>query len=87
MPQSTGILGGKSGDYQEVRGHQHSWGGSSAGQYKLLSNGSLLLQNVREEHEGFYLCHASNGVGEGIDKVIQLHVNCKSPTLPFLASV
>ncbi|KAF4517520.1 hypothetical protein B566_EDAN006522, partial [Ephemera danica] len=29
-----------------------------------MGNGSLLLQNVREDHEGFYLCHASNGGGD-----------------------
>ncbi|XP_065348547.1 cell adhesion molecule Dscam2 isoform X2 [Cloeon dipterum] len=62
--------GSKSGDYEELRGGS-SWGG----QFKLLSNGSLLLQHVKEEHEGFYLCQASNGIGEGIGKVIQLHVN------------
>ncbi|XP_059476003.1 cell adhesion molecule Dscam2 isoform X1 [Neocloeon triangulifer] len=63
--------GSKSGDYEELRGGSSTWGA----QYKLLSNGSLLLQHVKEDHEGFYLCQASNGIGEGIGKVIQLHVN------------
>lgn len=44
---------------------------------KLLSNGSLLLQHVKEDREGFYLCQANNGIGTGIGKVIQLKVNCK----------
>lgn len=44
---------------------------------KLLSNGSLLLQNVKEDREGFYLCQASNGIGTGIGKVVQVKVNCK----------
>lgn len=44
---------------------------------KLLGNGTLLLQNVKEDREGFYLCQASNGIGTGIGKVVQLRVNCK----------
>ena len=68
--------GSKSGDYQELRGGGGGWGLQSG--YKILSNGSLLLQSAREEHEGFYMCHASNGVGEGLGKVVQLHVNCES---------
>lgn len=44
---------------------------------KLLENGTLLLQNVKEDKEGFYLCQAENGIGTGIGKVIQLRVNCK----------
>lgn len=44
---------------------------------KLLSNGSLYLQHVKEDREGFYLCQAHNGIGTGIGKVIQLKVNCK----------
>lgn len=62
------IKGSKSGDYEEIREKQFT---------KLLSNGSLLLQNVKEDREGFYLCQAQNGIGSGISKVIQLKVNCK----------
>lgn len=60
--------GSKSGDYEEVRERPYT---------KLLSNGSLLLQHVKEDREGFYLCQAHNGIGTGIGKVIQLKVNCK----------
>lgn len=66
--QFTRITGSKSGDYEEIREKQFT---------KLLSNGSLLLQNVKEDREGFYLCQAHNGIGSGISKVIQLKVNCK----------
>lgn len=62
------LKGSKSGDYEEIREKQFT---------KLLSNGSLLLQNVKEDREGFYLCQAHNGIGSGISKVIQLKVNCK----------
>lgn len=61
-------LGSKSGDYEEVRDHMYT---------KLLENGTLLLQNVKEDREGFYLCQAENGIGTGIGKVIQLRVNCR----------
>lgn len=61
------IIGSKSGDYEEVRDHMYT---------KLLGNGTLLLQHVKEDREGFYLCQADNGIGTGIGKVIQLRVNC-----------
>lgn len=63
----SGILGSKSGDYEEVRERPYT---------KLLSNGSLLLQHVKEDREGFYMCQAQNGIGTGIGKVVQLKVNC-----------
>lgn len=47
---------------------------------KLLGNGTLLLQHVKEDREGYYLCQADNGIGTGIGKVIQLRVNCKYTT-------
>ncbi|CAH2009909.1 unnamed protein product [Acanthoscelides obtectus] len=56
----------KSGDYEEIRDHMYT---------KLLGNGTLLLQHVKEDREGYYLCQADNGIGTGIGKVIQLRVN------------
>lgn len=61
------ILGSKSGDYEVIKERPYT---------KLLSNGSLYLQHVKEDREGFYLCQAHNGIGTGIGKVIQLKVNC-----------
>ncbi|XP_076273021.1 Down syndrome cell adhesion molecule 2 isoform X3 [Rhynchophorus ferrugineus] len=58
--------GSKSGDYEEVRDHMYT---------KLLGNGTLLLQHVKEDREGYYLCQADNGIGTGIGKVIHLRVN------------
>jgi hypothetical protein len=69
--QCVGVLfvpGSKSGDYEELRERVYT---------KLLSNGSLLLQNVKEDREGYYLCQANNGIGTGIGKVVQVQVNCK----------
>lgn len=74
MPSDIEIIrrirraGSKSGDYEEVRERPYT---------KLLSNGSLLLQHVKEDREGFYMCQAQNGIGTGIGKVVQLKVNCK----------
>lgn len=62
------IAGSKSGEYEEVRERPFT---------KLLGNGSMLLQHVKEDREGFYLCQANNGIGTGIGKVIQLKVNCE----------
>ncbi|XP_031785647.1 Down syndrome cell adhesion molecule-like protein Dscam2 isoform X3 [Nasonia vitripennis] len=65
--------GGKSGEYEELRERPYT---------KILSNGTLLLQHVKEDREGFYLCQASNGIGSGIGKVVQLKVNSS----PFFAA-
>ncbi|XP_050537388.1 cell adhesion molecule Dscam2 isoform X2 [Daktulosphaira vitifoliae] len=62
--------GTKSGDYEELKEKSHT---------KILSNHSLLLQNVKEDKQGYYLCQASNGIGNAIGKVIQ--VNVKSSPL------
>ncbi|XP_034940449.1 Down syndrome cell adhesion molecule-like protein Dscam2 isoform X4 [Chelonus insularis] len=58
--------GSKTGDYEELRESSYT---------KLLSNGTLVLQHVKEDREGYYLCQASNGIGTGIGKVVQLRVN------------
>lgn len=50
---------------------------------KLMGNGTLLLQHVKEDREGYYLCQAENGIGTGIGKVIQLRVNCKFTYICF----
>ena len=60
--------GGKSGEYEEVRERIHT---------KIFSNGSLLLQNIKEDKEGLYMCQANNGIGNPIGKMVQLKVNCK----------
>lgn len=61
--------GNKSGDYEEIIERPYT---------KILPNGSLILQHVKEDREGYYLCQANNGIGTGIGKVIQLKVNCKN---------
>ncbi|XP_048515678.1 Down syndrome cell adhesion molecule-like protein Dscam2 isoform X2 [Athalia rosae] len=58
--------GSKSGEYEELRERMYT---------KILTNGTLFLQHVKEDREGFYLCQASNGIGTGIGKVVQLKVN------------
>lgn len=42
--------------------------------YSLLSNGSLFFPTVAEEDEGYYLCHAMNGIGMGLSKVSHVTV-------------
>ncbi|KAK0088951.1 hypothetical protein PV325_010139, partial [Microctonus aethiopoides] len=61
-----GTAGSKSGEYEELRESSYT---------KLLTNGTLVLQHVKEDREGYYLCQASNGIGTGIGKVVQLRVN------------
>ncbi|PSN53675.1 Down syndrome cell adhesion molecule-like protein Dscam2 [Blattella germanica] len=57
--------GEKPGQYQEVLGHQLA---------RLLPNGSLLIEAVSQEDEGYYMCEASNGIGVGLSAVVQLTV-------------
>lgn len=61
--------GGKSGEYEEIRERTYT---------KIFPNGSLLLQNIKEDREGMYMCQATNGIGNPIGRMIQLKVNCKS---------
>ncbi|KAK3760237.1 hypothetical protein RRG08_052186 [Elysia crispata] len=42
---------------------------------RLLPNGTLILTHAREEDHGYYLCHASNGVGFDISKIVMLTVH------------
>ncbi|KAK6620098.1 hypothetical protein RUM44_006498 [Polyplax serrata] len=42
---------------------------------KVYPNGSLVIEKLSEEHEGYYLCEAFNGVGTGLSKRIYLTVN------------
>ncbi|CAN8004190.1 unnamed protein product, partial [Ixodes pacificus] len=58
--------------------------GSRPSEYKViisnshihaLENGSLMVREAERNDTGFYLCQASNGVGSGISKVIELKVH------------
>ncbi|CAG2054815.1 unnamed protein product, partial [Timema podura] len=53
--------------------HDIDFGGSQG--FRLQSNGSLLISRLGEEHEGYYLCEAVNGIGSGLSKIIYLTVN------------
>ncbi|RUS77575.1 hypothetical protein EGW08_014679, partial [Elysia chlorotica] len=62
--------GSTPGDYRDLEvdhpevSHRH-----------LLPNGTLVLTQAREEDHGYYLCHASNGIGFDISKVVMLTVH------------
>nr|XP_018897402.1 PREDICTED: Down syndrome cell adhesion molecule-like protein Dscam2 isoform X3 [Bemisia tabaci] len=70
VPQPSTVwkkaTGSKSGEYEIIKERMF---------VKLLSNGSLLLQNVKEDQEGYYLCQATNGIGSPLGKVVHLKVN------------
>ena len=42
---------------------------------KIFPNGSLIIEKLGEEHEGYYVCEAFNGIGTGLSKRIYLTVN------------
>ncbi|XP_059489683.1 cell adhesion molecule Dscam2-like isoform X2 [Neocloeon triangulifer] len=72
-------LGYKPGEYSELRPMEGSTHGPihpvQGGSMQLLINGSLLIESVKQEDEGRYLCEASNGIGIGLSAVITLTVN------------
>ncbi|GAB6021002.1 Down syndrome cell adhesion molecule-like protein 1 [Chamberlinius hualienensis] len=41
----------------------------------IYSNGSLYIKRVTEETEGYYYCHASNGIGKGLSAKVELKIN------------
>ncbi|EFN70076.1 Down syndrome cell adhesion molecule, partial [Camponotus floridanus] len=61
--------GRKPGDYHDITSHEHKQ------DLSIHSNGSLVFGRVQEDHEGFYLCEAMNGIGAGLSKVVYLTVN------------
>lgn len=63
--------GKKPGNYRDIVTHEH------AQNLRIHSNGSLVFGRVQEDHEGFYLCEAVNGIGAGLSKVVHLTVNGK----------
>lgn len=61
--------GEQSGEYREL-----NYAGSSSG-IESHSNGSLIIPKVIRDHEGYFLCQASNGIGPGLSKLIKLTVH------------
>lgn len=61
--------GKKPGNYHDIANHEHMQ------DLRIHSNGSLVFGRVQEDHEGFYLCEAVNGIGAGLSKVVYLTVN------------
>ncbi|XP_076363652.1 cell adhesion molecule Dscam1-like isoform X2 [Tachypleus tridentatus] len=42
---------------------------------KVLDNGTLLINDVKETDSGTYLCQVENGVGESLEKAVRLSVH------------
>ncbi|XP_030383245.1 Down syndrome cell adhesion molecule-like protein Dscam2 [Scaptodrosophila lebanonensis] len=57
-------------DYREISRNRnlHS-------SFEIHNNGSLIIPKVDREHEGSYLCQASNGIGAGLSTLIKLTVH------------
>lgn len=49
----------------------------SSSHVHILVNGSLNFPSVELSDEGYYLCEANNGVGEGLSTVVRLTVHSK----------
>ncbi|GIY04128.1 down syndrome cell adhesion molecule-like protein Dscam2 [Caerostris extrusa] len=44
---------------------------------QVFENGSLAITDATESDAGYYLCQASNGIGQGLSKVVRLKVYSK----------
>ncbi|GFQ96965.1 uncharacterized protein TNCT_488331 [Trichonephila clavata] len=42
----------------------------------IISNQTLIIQNVKKDHRGRYRCHAANIVGHGYSRRLHLLVQC-----------
>jgi hypothetical protein len=42
---------------------------------QVHENGSLSLLDARESDSGYYLCQATNGIGQGLSKVVKISVH------------
>lgn len=62
-------LGDQLGEYQQI--HYNSMNNA----IESYRNGTLIIKNVTREHEGSYLCQATNGIGAGLSKLIRLTVH------------
>ncbi|UYV61598.1 hypothetical protein LAZ67_1005492, partial [Cordylochernes scorpioides] len=49
--------------------------GTSSSHVQVAENGTLLVHTARDTDAGFYLCQATNGVGQGLSKVVQVKVH------------
>lgn len=72
MTQTMGRRDNVGGTRLKSRGSTNGIGGARAG-----PNGTLVFLGVTRDHEGRYLCQATNGVGPGLSKVITLTVHGK----------
>ncbi|XP_065334249.1 cell adhesion molecule Dscam2-like isoform X1 [Cloeon dipterum] len=72
-------LGYKPGEYSDLRPVEGASHGPvlpvQGGSMQILINGSLMIESVKQEDEGRYLCEANNGIGIGLSAVISLTVN------------
>ncbi|KAK3921052.1 Down syndrome cell adhesion molecule-like protein Dscam2 [Frankliniella fusca] len=72
LPRAVMGLGGAGDVLDALDG---GGGGASARGMTILANGSLVLERVRQEDAGRYLCEASNGIGVGLSAVVTLTVH------------
>ncbi|KAE8748711.1 hypothetical protein FOCC_FOCC004514 [Frankliniella occidentalis] len=70
-------VGGRNGEYRELREFRER-----PPAFRVLTNGTLVMQAVGEDAEGFYLCQANNSIGSPLGKVVQLKVNSR----PYFAA-
>lgn len=61
-------IGDPSDEYRDL-------GFSKADSIETYPNGTLIIQNVSQSHEGSFLCQAKNEIGAGLSKLIRLTVH------------
>ncbi|XP_073994425.1 cell adhesion molecule Dscam2-like isoform X3 [Rhodnius prolixus] len=68
-PQTTWrkIIGHNPNEYQDLSVGQNG--------ISVFPNGTMMIKPTLSEHEGQYLCEASNGIGAGISSTVSLNVH------------
>ncbi|XP_022253768.1 Down syndrome cell adhesion molecule-like protein Dscam2 [Limulus polyphemus] len=66
ITRSLVVHGTASSDYLPITTSYH---------HQIFENGSLVIQDVTKEDEGYYLCQATNGIGSEVSGVVLLTVH------------
>ena len=81
LPLPFTVLSAESGERQQQLRRGNNYvpvvQSNADGRLHQLDNDTLSLRNASADDAGYYLCHASNGVGADLSKVVRIVVHSK----------
>lgn len=72
------MLGGIPGDYKDFKPNNPDI---------RVEDGTLMINNIQKNNEGYYLCEAVNGIGSGLSAVVMISVQGEITTISNLKSI